>query len=228
MYKTLTVVMFALAIGPGCGGRTQITGRWSSGPAGSFPCPFSLQFLPDKVIHLASYCRDEPKILVVENDPSSKPASFQIFGGPAGSSCIYVVRGQRLRIACADGPKAPSNFKKGFWLEPGPLTSSQMVLPDRDGDFVDNDSDRCPDVQEDIDDFEDEDGCPEFDNDRDGIHDFDDQCPNEAEDKDGFEDEDGCPEGNGFDRDGDGILDKDDQCLNDPGKGENGCPLLTP
>lgn len=94
--------------------------------------------------------------------------------------------------------------------------------PDADGDGIQDDLDMCPTEAEDMDGFEDEDGCPDLDNDGDGIADVDDKCPNDPEDMDGFEDEDGCPDP---DNDGDGILDVDDQCPNDPGPPENnGCP----
>ncbi|MBW2688001.1 MAG: OmpA family protein [Deltaproteobacteria bacterium] len=83
-------------------------------------------------------------------------------------------------------------------------------------------ADQCPNEPEDIDGFQDEDGCPDPDNDGDGVLDVNDGCPNDAEDIDGFEDEDGCPDP---DNDGDGILDVDDQCPNEPGTIENnGCP----
>ncbi|MCZ7687649.1 MAG: hypothetical protein M5U28_56480 [Sandaracinaceae bacterium] len=72
--------------------------------------------------------------------------------------------------------------------------------PDGDHDGV-AEGDRCPDLAEDQDGFEDDDGCPEPDNDGDGIADGEDRCPNDAEDRDGFEDEDGCPEPDN-DRDG--------------------------
>ena len=42
--------------------------------------------------------------------------------------------------------------------------------------------DKCPNEAEDVDQFEDEDGCPEGDNDKDGIPDLNDACPNAAED----------------------------------------------
>jgi len=45
-----------------------------------------------------------------------------------------------------------------------------------------------------MDDFEDEDGCPDLDNDADRILDVDDACPNDPETYNGFEDEDGCPD----------------------------------
>jgi hypothetical protein len=51
--------------------------------------------------------------------------------------------------------------------------------PDRDGDGILDDFDKCPDEPEDRDGFEDSDGCPDPDNDQDGIRDVDDQCPNE-------------------------------------------------
>jgi OmpA-OmpF porin, OOP family len=113
---------------------------------------------------------------------------------------------------------------------------------DADGDGILDNVDKCPNDPEDKDGFEDEDGCPDFDNDQDGIPDVEDKCPNEPgppenqgcpvqdrdgdgiadnvdkcpdepEDKDGFEDEDGCPD---LDNDKDGILDTDDKCPNDP------------
>lgn len=93
---------------------------------------------------------------------------------------------------------------------------------DRDKDGIPNKVDKCPDVPEDKDGFEDNDGCPDEDNDQDGIKDINDKCPNEAEDKDGFEDEDGCPDP---DNDQDGILDGDDKCPNLAGpKEHDGCP----
>jgi outer membrane protein OmpA-like peptidoglycan-associated protein len=52
--------------------------------------------------------------------------------------------------------------------------------------------DACPDLPEDYDGIEDEDGCPEGDRDRDGVLDYLDRCPDEAETINGFEDDDGC------------------------------------
>jgi OmpA-OmpF porin, OOP family len=97
---------------------------------------------------------------------------------------------------------------------------------DRDGDGIDDAADQCPTDKEDIDGFEDADGCPDPDNDLDGIPDAQDKCPNQAEDQDGFEDRDGCPDP---DNDKDGIPDVSDQCPNQPEtkngyKDEDGCP----
>ena len=84
-----------------------------------------------------------------------------------------------------------------------------LAVQDDDRDGIKNDIDRCPKDAEDLDGFEDSDGCPDTDNDKDGIDDVKDKCPGKAEDQDGFEDEDGCPDP---DNDGDGIPDQQDQC----------------
>ena len=54
--------------------------------------------------------------------------------------------------------------------------------------------DACPDLPEDYDGVEDEDGCPEGDRDRDGVLDYLDRCDGEAETINGFKDDDGCPD----------------------------------
>jgi OOP family OmpA-OmpF porin len=70
-----------------------------------------------------------------------------------------------------------------------------VVTPaDPDGDGIAGASDRCPNVAEDRDGFQDEDGCPDPDNDGDGVLDATDKCPTEPETKNGFQDEDGCPD----------------------------------
>lgn len=65
---------------------------------------------------------------------------------------------------------------------------------DADGDGVDDDVDQCRELAEDLDGFQDEDGCPEGDNDEDGVFDDEDRCPTQKEDEDGIEDEDGGPD----------------------------------
>ena len=80
---------------------------------------------------------------------------------------------------------------------------------DIDKDGVKNILDKCPTTPEDIDQFEDGDGCPDKDNDGDGIEDEEDQCRDEAEDEDGDRDEDGCPD---LDDDNDGISNEEDKC----------------
>ena len=80
---------------------------------------------------------------------------------------------------------------------------------DIDDDNVINPDDKCPTQPEDIDQFEDDDGCIDKDNDKDGILDTEDQCPMEPEDEDGDADEDGCPD---LDDDRDGIANEEDKC----------------
>jgi outer membrane protein OmpA-like peptidoglycan-associated protein len=59
---------------------------------------------------------------------------------------------------------------------------------DLDGDGLADDVDLCPDIAEDCDGFEDENGCPDPDNDHDGVLDACDACPVEA-----GAPPDGCP-----------------------------------
>ena len=60
---------------------------------------------------------------------------------------------------------------------------------DTDGDGIPDTLDKCPNEPEDMDGFEDQDGCPDLDNDQDGIPDVADLCPNEP----GPPEEKGCP-----------------------------------
>jgi hypothetical protein len=95
---------------------------------------------------------------------------------------------------------------------------------DADGDGIADEDDQCAELAEDKDGFEDQDGCPDFDNDDDGVPDEDDKCPTAKEDIDDFQDEDGCPDP---DNDGDGIPDGKDACPNDKGPRDGpkpGCP----
>lgn len=102
------------------------------------------------------------------------------------------------------------------------LEWTPVLRKDTDGDGLKDSADECVDEAEDRDGFEDQDGCPDFDNDGDRVLDDVDQCPSEAEDEDGFEDEDGCPEA---DNDNDGLVDHDDRCPDQPGPAANmGCP----
>lgn len=113
-------------------------------------------------------------------------------------------------IGLIEGAGAP-DFRVFGGATLGPKFDPRSM--DRDGDGIPNKYDACPNVPEDIDGFEDHDGCPDPDNDGDGILDIYDACPNDPEDFDGFEDEDGCPD---LDNDGDGIPDLQDACPNDP------------
>ncbi|HEY3801624.1 MAG TPA: OmpA family protein [Kofleriaceae bacterium] len=101
-----------------------------------------------------------------------------------------------------------------------------VVDNDPDHDGIVGAADKCPNDPEDMDGFQDADGCPDPDNDNDGIPDKADKCPNQAEDKDGFQDADGCPDA---DNDNDGIPDSVDKCPNEPEtkngyQDADGCP----
>ncbi|MFZ5475169.1 MAG: OmpA family protein [Myxococcota bacterium] len=103
------------------------------------------------------------------------------------------------------------------------------VPPDRDADGIADRKDACIDVPEDLDTFEDLDGCPDPDNDRDGLADVDDACVMDPEDRDQWVDEDGCPDP---DNDGDGLADTGDACANVPEDADawedtDGCPEPT-
>ncbi len=76
-----------------------------------------------------------------------------------------------------------------------PIEPPVVVAPvDPDGDHVIGIADKCPDLAEDIDQFADDDGCPDPDNDNDGIDDVRDTCPVMPETKNGIDDADGCPD----------------------------------
>ena len=97
---------------------------------------------------------------------------------------------------------------------------------DRDHDGIADGKDLCPDDPEDLDNYRDDDGCPDPDNDGDTILDVNDKCPDKAEDMDKFADADGCPDP---DNDADGILDASDACPNeaedlDKFQDVDGCP----
>jgi parallel beta-helix repeat protein len=100
------------------------------------------------------------------------------------------------------------------------------IFKDSDEDGIADQDDQCPDLPEDMDGFQDTDGCPDNDNDADGMYDTRDACPDEPEDFDGFQDGDGCPD---LDNDKDGIPDSLDKCPNEPEdnngfQDEDGCP----
>ncbi|MEM6992836.1 MAG: hypothetical protein AAF721_20140, partial [Myxococcota bacterium] len=72
--------------------------------------------------------------------------------------------------------------------------AARLDPADPDGDGLIAAMDRCPNVAEDVDDFADDDGCPDLDNDGDGLRDALDRCPNVPELVNGALDWDGCPD----------------------------------
>jgi outer membrane protein OmpA-like peptidoglycan-associated protein len=65
---------------------------------------------------------------------------------------------------------------------------------DSDADGIMDDRDQCIQRAEDIDEFEDDDGCPDIDDDRDEVLDIADKCRLEPETWNGYQDDDGCPD----------------------------------
>jgi len=170
-------------------------------------------------------------MLTAESFGRTAASSFTGFGGREETP-VEVLGGFKyldpkgLAIGLAGSAGVTPGFGSPDWRLIGmigfTMPEKKVVRVDTDGDGIMDDVDQCPESPEDIDGFQDEDGCPDFDNDGDGVLDVDDGCPNDPEDIDGFQDEDGCPD---FDNDGDGILDVDDQCPDEPGTPENnGCP----
>jgi outer membrane protein OmpA-like peptidoglycan-associated protein len=131
-----------------------------------------------------------------------------------------------INLNSGDKPAYSSCPDWGVWLS---LSHTGTIIPkDTDKDGIKDNVDQCPDQPEDLDGYQDEDGCPDLDNDGDGIPDIEDKCPDLAEDVDGFEDLDGCPD---LDNDQDGIPDAEDRCPNEPedfdgDEDQDGCPDL--
>jgi hypothetical protein len=97
----------------------------------------------------------------------------------------------------------------GFFL----IGLSSCAFKDFDKDGLLGNWDACPHQAEDLDAWQDEDGCPDLDNDEDLVLDSLDECKFIPEDRDGFQDEDGCPDNN---NDLDSLNDNEDKCPNLP------------
>lgn len=160
-------------------------------------------------------------------------SSFALFGDREGTAIegtagVKYFDGSGLVAGLAAGPGLTRGFGSPDVRVIGTLGWRTPVdRGDRDGDGILDGDDGCPDDPEDMDDFEDENGCPDPDNDEDNILDVDDQCINVPENINGVDDEDGCPEAG--DQDGDGLNDDQDQCPTEPEdfdgfEDENGCP----
>lgn len=154
---------------------------------------------------------------------------FEVLGGAKFHHANGLVAGLAAGFGVTRGFGNPDNriMLTVGWATPAEVEGeAPRRRGDRDGDGIMDDDDQCPDEPEDVDTFEDENGCPDPDNDGDSILDVDDECPLEPEDMDRFEDENGCPDP---DNDQDGILDTSDECPDQPEdmdqfEDENGCP----
>ncbi|MFT5583659.1 MAG: outer membrane protein OmpA-like peptidoglycan-associated protein [Cognaticolwellia sp.] len=105
----------------------------------------------------------------------------------AASERLFVRTG--LGRGLSDGIGAPN-----WRVLAGVTWAPPAQIQDLDADGLSDVRDKCPEVAEDLDGYQDHDGCPDSDNDSDGIVDVADSCPLDAEDVDGWRDGDGCPE----------------------------------
>lgn len=116
-----------------------------------------------------------PRVEVVaEGDISVGEQGVRGFGGRAAGR--FYLDGNFAAMAWAGG----GSLDDDAWVGGGAalaIFSQGPLVTDRDGDTTPDLADRCPYVEEDVDSFEDEDGCPDKDNDRDGIPDAIDPTP---------------------------------------------------
>lgn len=104
------------------------------------------------------------------------------------------VLGTAVLAASCGGPASPPPRLPPESAVESPPPAPPPLARDDDGDTLADAADGCPAVPEDLDFFEDGDGCVDPDNDEDRIPDGDDRCPNEPETYNGRDDEDGCPD----------------------------------
>ena len=177
----------------------------------------SLALHPAPVVELMVEARGS----VAGSRSAQNPA--EVLGGIKFLFGRYVTLNAGGGAGILPGVGAP-DYRMVFGLTVAPTFDPNARDTDKDG-VVDG-MDRCVRDPEDLDGFQDEDGCPEADNDADGIPDGQDQCPNDPEDDDDWMDNDGCPDN---DNDKDSILDVADRCPTDPETpngylDEDGCP----
>jgi hypothetical protein len=111
--------------------------------------------------------------------------------------------------ACPDQKGVPASDPKKHGC-PGPsITAAPAAPADSDHDGVPDAQDRCPAQAEDVDGWQDDDGCPDPDNDADGILDGEDACPSSAGERSSDPVRNGCPS---LDRDGDTFHNDHDKC----------------
>jgi cysteine-rich repeat protein len=151
-----------------------------------------------------------------------------------GGLGVDVVPG--VRVFAAAGLGLAAGFGTPDWRALGGLwfgskePAGELAGPrDTDGDGIVDPLDKCVTEPETVNQFEDDDGCPDDpDPDHDGMIGEDDACPTEPETKNGFQDKDGCPDAVP-DTDGDGLSDPADSCPtkaedNDGYEDDDGCP----
>ncbi len=149
---------------------------------------------------------------------------------PTGTVCACIAIGEGASCDTLSPTSTPTATATAT-----PTPTATAVL-DQDGDGIPDSLDACPALPEDVDEFQDADGCPEADNDTDGLLDGADQCPGTdwtagpdgvadsgdepldelglpirtKEDYDGVIDTDGCHDSPSADYDSDGLTDDDE------------------
>ncbi|MFO0597832.1 MAG: OmpA family protein [Myxococcaceae bacterium] len=159
----------------------------------------------------------------------SAPPGFELLGGvrvPLGPIELFALGGPGF----GNLPGTPTvRVFAGVGLKPqaGRCEKGQAHTPaecpelDDDEDGLINRRDKCPLEAEDLDQFEDDDGCIDLDNDHDRVPDLEDKCPIEP----GPKSNQGCPV-RVKDNDNDGTPDLNDKCPTVPGpKDHDGCPI---
>jgi hypothetical protein len=136
---------------------------------------------PSPVVEVAPVTAQPP----VEVEPAAVPEN-------AGTAASGGVAGDAEAAGSAESPGSARMAVKR--TPPPPSRPAGSGGPDADRDGIPDAADKCPGEPEDVDGFQDPDGCPDMDNDMDGIVDAQDQCPNDPETMNGFQDQDGCPD----------------------------------
>lgn len=226
----------------GISGRPRLTLSYPVGPTLRLIAGMGLNFRPDAPIGDLEL-RDEADVVVGVAYTLSQEGTRPIVALAEVASTFDLqttaVEG-RVGVRFVPLDSMVVTVGAGFGLSQGIGSPAVRVLfgvgyappaDDFDGDGIVDRLDQCPYDAEDIDDFQDADGCPEPDNDGDDILDVDDECPLQAEDYNEYKDEDGCPDAGEVDTDGDGIEDTRDRCPRDAEdkdgfKDEDGCPDL--
>jgi outer membrane protein OmpA-like peptidoglycan-associated protein len=120
-------------------------------------------------------------------------------GGAAGLAPGYGVPQERVFVTLAWATRtarfgvdeAAPSAPVAEAAPPAPVAPVAAVDPDPDHDGLAGPADQCSDAPEDLDGYQDDDGCPDRDNDGDTVVDEADGCPDQA----GPVERKGCPEG---------------------------------
>ena len=200
----------------------------------------AIEYHPWRALALATEVNSEMRVdnvmhgFALKNDPFhivpqiviTPPSGLMITLGSEISLAASSVRYAYIVHEYTDRQRLTTGIEPKWRLFAQIGWSGVLIDRDRDKDGIFDRRDRCPLTPEDVDGFEDDDGCPDYDNDGDGIPDSLDKCPNQPEDKDNFQDADGCPD---VDNDHDGVPDSLDKCPNIPEdldgfQDRDGCP----